>query len=360
MIEALLNRAIVVTLALAGLAQGAGAQGLGSEVISGLQLTAEQKQEIAGFAAAHSKNLSSDKATERKADRDALLANLELGKSPSAAFRVAYSEALRDALQGAMSGGRRGGVEALVIAGELASPDSAAMISAAFASKDQVIRHQAGGQSLRQMLRTVRLSPQDAVLDTQVHDLVRGLADAAVVEKDRLVLRAWAPTLAEAGRDDANRTVAYQAIEKVVKSQGAGLADRPCHPELAEAMLILIDEGMVRQLSGAGAALDTAGAKAACATSGHLLSHIVKAVRAGSLTPESRESLVKACASLQNVLTLAGPRIGNARVTMPDASAELAKGDTSGDAAFLIEAEKIIGRDGLLYRPPFSFPAGSF
>jgi len=146
-----------------------------------------------------------------------------------------------------------------------------------------------------------------------------------------------------------------------VKAKAPALAAKPTDADLAEAMLILVDKGILRQVSNAGSKVDPAAAKSAAASCGYLLAATAAAARADAISPEARQHLIKASGTCQNILSLVGGKLSAGSVpSVPDTAEELKKATREGDASFVLEAEKIFGPRGLLLKPPFNFPTGSF
>lgn len=356
----MLNRMLVCVLAVLGLLAAGPAQGqdLPSEIVSKIALAEPDKDAVRQYVRTHADGLVSLKPSERKAAKDALLSPLDTRKNPSVSFRLEYTASLKKPLEAAMMAGPRSGVCALAIAGELASPDALAMIRAAMGSPDHVLRHQACGLSLRSVFVVLKAAAganaQPALGEADVRAAIKDLAAKAAGERDDLVLDACVNSLAAAAELDAYRTEAFAGLEQVVTAQCQGGA--PAAGKVP-ALLRAADEGVLRQVSRAGARFDAAAAKSAASLAGRLLAATAAAVKAPNLSPAQRELYTKVAATCQNILPFAAQ---GASVTVPDAAASLAKGTRDEDAKFILMARDICGPTGLLSKPPFNFPAGEF
>jgi hypothetical protein len=342
----------------------ADAQGLPTAVTSAIVIQAPDEASIAEFVAQNTRNLSSKEAAARQADKVAVLSNLEPLKTPSTAFRIAYSRALKPALTRAMQAGQEGAIVALAIAGELATLDALELIRQGMASPNPMIRHQAAGLSSRSVLRiALHAGDNPSISKAEVDRLITALKDGALAEHDEIVLDAWVNSLAKAGENPECRTMAYAALEEVIEAQARLPAGR-LTPLRRQAMLRAMDE-VFKQVSAAGVTLDARAGRSLARMCGLSLARVMAEARAqriieGEAEPERRvwAGLAGAC---ENVLVFAGRSLSPGFAgPVPAAAARLREGTRGGDADFLIAAEAICGANGMLSKAPFNFPPDAF
>lgn len=335
--------------------------GLPDSVVQAIQLSESDKAQIKAFAQGNSQNLASTDATLRKRDQDSLQQVLALSRSPSTSFRLELTNELIAALDAAAKKNDVGAVAALDVAGTLATPGSLQMIRGYLDSPNRVIRHQAGGLSMRSIFQVIAAAANAGAAPSfesvQVTQAIDALARAAAGEKDELVLDRMVQSLCAAAEVEAYRGSAFAGLYRVVDEQVKVVGNRPQGAKRLLALLRAVDEGIFRQVSAAGAKYDSEAARHGARVAWRLVGMTTAIVRAGNLprnpgggTEPVRDTLAKIMNQSQNVLPLVAVRLGKTDLVVANAAAELRKNSVDGDAAFLIEVEKI---NAVLSRPPF-------
>jgi phage tail protein X len=200
-------------------------------------LNDNQVKVIADFAAAHAAKLTSGDHDEVARARGALVAPLQAA-SVSVRFRLAYSQALGDALRAAIQGKDEvQAVNALRLAGELATPSAIVLITPSLTDQRPAVRFAATFAAARLFDAVARHDP--APSPEQLTKLIRDLRLPAEGETDPAVLDGFSLAFTAASRikdakfRDQNpsiRAVAITTLARVgtTQAQNVSKLSTPC------------------------------------------------------------------------------------------------------------------------------------
>jgi hypothetical protein len=227
-----------LALTLTGVSASAHAQlvALGEDVVKAVTISEPMEQQIKGFIEKDLANLSSKDADAIASARKAALAPLA---SASVAFRLRYAVLLQPKLKAmleAAPGGEMSRINALVIAGELATKESVGLIQGAHKSESNAVRYQAAA-STRSMLRVLASTQNDIVNPSLVTTLVEECAKACAAEKDHLILDANLAAICEGLGKPAFRPAAASQLSAASRAVLAAQKNQPLPRVLGEAFL---------------------------------------------------------------------------------------------------------------------------
>jgi hypothetical protein len=356
----------------------AAAQGLPAEVVSALSLSAEQRAQVEAFAAPLRDALSSGEARRVV---DARAAALETLASPSVsvAYRLELSRVLMPALTslmqtpGAQGADALGSINAVILAGELATEQSTSLVTQALALNDRADMRYQAAMALRRTFEAAQRSAP-ALQPQRAADLVRAIDDRMKVERDPLVKDALIRAGLAAGelRVEGFRDASFRAIEVVARGASGALRERGATP-LDDAT----GDAMIRAAGGVRDALTAAGqgvripesvGRAAAELGGDLIAHSVRAVEAQHLAPQAvesdparRERYAQAAQLGETLVLLSGSALSpGSQVAAKNLGQSLRTATVASDATFALDARAMVGPDGALSKPPFGFERARF
>jgi hypothetical protein len=360
----------VIGVAAACLCAGrAPAQGIqiSPETVASPSLSSGDQAQVSRYAAEHGANLGSDDPEKRRAGRRALLAPLG-NAQVSAAFRLHYARELEGVLR-AVAGNPddRVAVNALIVAGDLATETSTGLLVEHLRSERPALRFQAG-DGLRRTFEALQSSPP-AVQGATLARAVAALRDATGTERDAQVLKSLVGALLEAARVPPGVLPDAQSEAVAALSAGLGQAMRTQGHRVPEVGLCEAYHKGVRGvrdlLAQPGARPGEAAARHAGEMAGRLVALVVRCVRAGvwgGASEAARAELILGVASGETLVQLCATALGSQSSGAAPGLANLLRAmhDKPAEARFVLESERIVGDQGVLVRPPFSFPRGHF
>ncbi len=368
MIERTLNRVPALLLSLALLAPLAPALAqadrLADDVVTTIVLNDTQKRAIADFAAAHTPNLSAQEPQTVAKARAALVEPLGNARV-SAATRLEMSRVLVDPVGRLVSDQREiVAINAVIIAGELATEPATQVLVAALNDQRPTVRYQSA-YALGRTFESIRTSAP-AIRADRALALIDALQARLAIETDGLVVDAIVRALIDAGRIDRQDFSQVPPAAVIALSKGMAASIKRQGNKVAEGGLIdaYIRAGLgLRDILAAQRLPDPA-VRAAAELGADLIAHAVRVVEQKALPnqdPAVRSRYARVAAVGETVVLFVGTRLDP---TLTFASRQigdkLQQGTTGGDAAFAVDARGIVGSNGLVTKPPFSFPGNRF
>lgn len=352
---------------------GAWAQGdITPELRRSAQLSGEQISTVQRFIRDNTGSLASDNPQMVRRNRTALLEHLtDIQASP--AFRVEFSKAIVPLLKPLVaSEADLTVVNALVLAGDVATGDSMLILRDALKSAKPAIRYQAAF-GMRRTFEALASMATPTLRSDQAEEGVSDLTKQLSVEADELVIDGLTYATIEAAKAPGLRNFALlrlcETLSVKLKSMSGG------REQFAGALLRagvgVRDALSATQVGGQGGQSGPLSAEAtrACAElGGQLIAYCVRSVENKALPMAQRgeagysvrevyaqlattaENIVLLAATLQGVQAPQSRRIGD----------RLKTSTTSGDVSFGEDARLLVGKAGLLSKPPFSFDPTTF
>lgn len=328
-------------------------------------LSDAERQAVKGYVTEYAKNLLSDDPLLVRRDREALLRKLE-GGNISVSFRLAYAQEL-DAILTQMlaSTNERTVINGLVLAGELATDKTLAMVQSKTTGAP-AIRFEAAC-SLGRIFRAVQ-NNQPAI--NQISVPISGLEALIIAEKDAHVRDALVKAGLAATEIPAEKTNAISAIARGIASVVRTMNGRV--PDDAELTALLRAGVGLRDVAARsvqqGASIAGTAPKDMTELGGVLLSAVSKAVSAAAQPNAlaARPAMVQLAASAQTTIELAGQLLTGSQYSLgvdilgTGGQAGLKDATRAGDAKFIEDVRGITGSGGKLTRPPFELPAERF
>ncbi|CAG0991191.1 hypothetical protein PHYC_02307 [Phycisphaerales bacterium] len=372
LIERSLHRAVVLSVAV--FVAGFSATGFGQpcqiapETVTAVGITTDQEAEISRCVRENAADLTSADAAKRRASRLALLRPLE-NSGASANFRFAYARALISTLESALqSTDDRVAVNALVVAGDVATDSTTSLLIASLKSDRPALRYDAAYGLRRTFEAMVRSAP--AVNPDNIGIAINALRDRTAVESDGQVLKACVAALLAATDVPSNHAPTARADATAALCVGLGThvkgaSGKAAEPAVLDAYLKGVD-GVRIVLARPGIAITATEAKAACELSGRCAAYGVRILRSKGLAAgesESREVLSNTIAASETLLGQAALSLSAGVLRLPrrDLGDKFSRAvDVNSEVVFINEASAVVGSEGLLSKPPFDFPKGHF
>jgi hypothetical protein len=330
------------------------------------QLSTDQAAVVQQYVRENSANLSSDNPDLIRRNRAALLEPLA-DEQTSPAFRLKYSELLMP-LIGPLATNKSEIVviNALVIAGDLATAQSTDVLKAAASADKPAVRYQAA-YGLRRTFEALAAMPTLTMRPDQAEDAVKAIAARLGTERDTLVLDG----LVHAGLAACNITSLRSPALINLSNAVSGLAksaDAAASPTLAPVLLRagLGTRDVLSQSLSAQVSADAV--KAAAELGGHLIAYCIKAAQTqgiplaqrGQSEYATRETFAQLATTAENIVLFALTSRGAGSVQAKQLGEKLKAGTASGDVAFVEDALTVVGSTGMLSKAPFSFAPGTF
>jgi len=327
------------------------------------QLAPDQAALIAEFVKTHAVNLGASKDPQLiKKDREALLVPLT-DPLNTPAFRLKFSEELVPTLKKlADDPNEIVVINALRLAGDLATAQSVDLVKSAASAQKPAIRY-AAAFALRRTFEALGKMQAPTIRQDQADDAVRFIGKRLTEEKDALVIDGLVLAGIEASRVPVHRALALMnlstGVSAVAKEQGSKLASEP----LAQALL-RCGTGVRDALSAAQPGqIPSEALKAAAELGGRLISYCVQAVeiKALPLTDKAlREIHAQIATTGETIVLLAATLQGANAPQSRNMGSKIKNASIADDAAFGVDARTLVGRDGVLSKDPFKFPADAF
>lgn len=333
---------------------------LAPALISKAALSADERSAVAAFVRDELAGLSGE-PDKVKLSRDHLIAPLG-GANVSVDFRNAMGEVLLPEVDRLIKDPRDlVAVNALRIAGELATSTSVNMVVSALGDARVSVRTAACGALARAFEHTARTSP--AINPDNAFTAVRALGGVIEKNTDPILLDAAILALSSAMRvpaaqmkDVQNAAAAQLATSASQRAQSVGTpeVDGPSVlAVLARAAGSLRDVTVSAAIAGG---LPPEALKAEAGLAGQILAGVSRSAAAAT-TPEDQAVLGEVTRAAEGLLLLAVSTLREQNVGRLDLAAALASGPQAFSEAL---TQRVIGPQGLLIQPPVSFPAGTF
>ncbi len=292
-------------------------------------------------------------AAEVRKAREVILAPLE-ERQVSVPFRVELSRQIFDSLR-ALSTDQRDvvAVNALRVAGELATTNSAKLVLDGLKDKRSAVRHGAIYAMSRMFMQAARTSP--AISATDMREAIAALERVAATEADPLAVEGAISALVTAARaPEGSPAMARMGEALGVRLRAA--AKSPAAPETTGSLALGVRA--VRELRdamiGGGAGAPRSSVQAAGKLAGQLLVLVREQAKAGTGEADAH---AQAAQLAQTTITLASTSLNGPEVE----KLKLALADRAKDpAAFAKDLDRLIGEDGLLTKAPFEAKVDDF
>lgn len=356
--------AVVVGAAMMSMPALAQINALPADLPKALQIGPAEEAQIADFVKANSTKLSENDAKAIEKDRAALIGPLSQA-GVSTAFRISYEAKLYPILAELIkSEDEQIALNAMVIAGELATDRGAALIKAASTNGKESVRTQAA-ISARRTFEAMQTSPV-AISAQAASDLAKLVGERLTKETATYTVDAWvkagfAGASVTKPETPALRGQAIAAVRSGLAARADVMGDAVLEPVVTLAVLRACVE-MRNQVAGVNnaPALPQAGAKDAAALAGHVIAHIGRVTSKGNFRADAdgakqRDSYAQLLNSAELVV-VAGSGVVNP--TAPLAQRKL--GDplklntTKDDAIVVTNCREFVGREGLLLKAPWN------
>jgi hypothetical protein len=339
--------------------------GVGPEVRRAAQLGADHTGVLTQYIRENSTNLAAENPDQIRRNRTALLEPLaDVQASP--AFRLKYSELLMPVI-GPLATNTSDIVviNALVLAGDLATAQSTELLKSAAASEKPAIRYQAAF-GMRRTFEALATMPTMTMRGDQVEDAVKSIAGRIGNESDALVLDGLVSAAIQATNIPSLRSSALTSLSSAVGARAK--ATNTDSAALAPVMLragVGVRDALANTTTGQ---LASDAVKSAAELGGHLIAFCVKSVenksipmvQRGQSDYAGRETFAQIAMTAENIVLLAASLQGASGVEGKQIGEKLKAGTANGDAAFVVDAQGIVGAAGMLSKPPFAFAPGTF
>jgi hypothetical protein len=348
-----------VALALASLHAGTAlAQGtqptLATTVVQAATISDTDEKAIRDFLSPLVASLKQTPDQTMKA-RDALLAPLARTASPSNAFRLRFASLLAPSLSDILrTGTEMQQVNAIVLAGELATSDGVRVLTAAGTSTTASVRYQAAAGAKRTLaILSTLTSP---TLDrTAASAMLKDLSTQITKETDAVVIDELLAAITQGLELDSVREDATRELAAAVAHLTTAAGNKPADPAVAQGLLRAADKlrDVVTRSRNLGAEFH----KASAQTGACLIAHAARLAKAKALPQgaedETRKLVSQLAGSSETLLLTAGQNLQR-NLTQANLSQALAKGTSAGDAEFADAAKRILDA---VKAAPFSVPA---
>ncbi len=285
--------------------------------------------------------------------------------SVTPSFRLEYSKAIAEQVRTLSKSPTQGtAINALVIAGDLATEAAVDIAESQLSAKDDGIRFIAVA-ALRRTFEAVALTAP-AVNPQRLESTITKLADALAKETNPEVVLALTKTIIAALKVDRAGHEALRSKAAIALSDSLGARLRELSgaiPEKQTHSSLVLAATELRDALGIAGRIDASAAKAAAGFAGDLLVNLSKVVNKGGLeaTPADeknpqRSIAVQIAQLAEQIVTLAQTKLGGAPVETQLAN-RLRAGSVNDDASFTIDAAKVTER---LAKPPFDLKADRF
>lgn len=326
------------------------------EVVEKTVLTEEDKQVIDKFVAQRLPDLSSSDPAAMKKSRDELIRPF---RSPlvSVAFRQLFSDKVKEELKKNANAKDLIAVNALRIAGDVATSDSSTLLEQKLKDTSEVIRY-AAVKGLERTMEAIA-TRNAAIPPNRVETLVAELGDVILDPKSTPdVMDAGVRALRQAM--DVNRpgfSVRPLAIRTLTEAVG-----KLCLRNDAPVKVLLRADQFVREiLTVNNPALELKGDSViqAATMSGQLLSWAYCQIKNGQLpvgNPEARQEAGQVVRVAESSILLAGGKLGKA-ISPQKLGDDFDKATTESDRTFFQNLLKVVNP---LNEPPFNIKAETF
>jgi hypothetical protein len=335
---------------------------LGADLRRAPQLTGAQVDAVSKFVKDHSANLGSDNPQLIKRDRISLLEPLADPQS-SPAFRLRFSEAISGSLNTlAASENEIVVINAMVIAGDLATAQGVELLNKGLASAKPAVRYQAAF-GFRRTFEALTSMSTPTMRPDQAESAIRAVSEAIAKESDGLVVDGLVFAGVEATKSASLRNTALMHLNTAISGRSRTLTTKANSDQISHAFLRAA-AGTRDALAAAQQGQVSAEAlKATAELAGNLIAYCVRVIESKSLPASekaARETHSQLATTCENVLLLSVTLHGDKAPDARHIGEKLKSGSTASDAAFGEDARALIGDGGLLSKDPFKFKADAF
>ncbi len=333
-------------------------------------LTESQRETVGAFAASLLPGLSSESAVEVAEARRALVKPLR-DPQVTAPVRIELATRLKSSLTAAAGGkAEASAVNALVIAGDLATVESLGVIEAGMRSTGAPVRYEAAYASMR-VFQTAGSAGASPIRADAVDGHVRTLESWLKAEPEPMVVAALVRALAAAAENakaefSSSRSRSLVSLANGIEARADVSGSKDLSPAMLEAVLLALLTERDQSASIKNAEVSKAGARLA----GHALAHTIRVLASGSRLSDvegaaiqPRELYAQVAASAETVIAASASQLSTGpapTIRSYSLGDTLRKGTVRDDAQFAIDAKKHVDSGGTLGKPPFEFAAATF
>ena len=350
-------------------------------IITASELTAEQVAEITRFVEANAKRMESADVAEVRTGRVALLEPVD-NRDPAAAvgFRLKYGEIAAPQLRRIASGPDEvQAINALIVAGAIATLNTAAVLQEGFEDPRVAVRFGAFAAS-RRVFRAIELfSP--AISDRDAIDFATRITQRMEAEADPQCFDAAVKALLSATEVRRQRfeRVRLSAWKSLAEALSRKLNKLACDPA-GDAFLPAVKRGS-EAISAAAVQMaadlraDIGNAKAVLEVGAHIWAHVSCSIEDGHASaisledpPEvadrKREQRAALGALVDTGSTLMGLGVGAITDAMvyqaKDAGNWVREANAEKDRVFTKRVHDLLGPGGVITKPPLNYPGDAF
>lgn len=348
--------ALVCAFSFAAPARAQGDQ-LEPSLLRSPQLTPDQKKRVEAYVSAHSKQLSG-KAEGISKDRAALLEPLR-GTGAATPFRLEYSGLLVDPVLMPLlaSENELVVVNAVVIAGDLATQRSVDLLKEAASSAKPAVRYEAS-YGLRRTFEALSSMEAPSIQSDQVDAAIDFIGGRIGKEGDAIVVDGLVRAALEAAKLPRHRSRALSVLSKEVSARCRALSPADAPDALLQSML-RAGIGARDTLAGPRGQIDVATLSSVAKLGGQLVALAVRAVelRATQSGGVDRRDRLADIAGAGETLALLALNLQGSR---PPETKRFDESIKTAEAQFLVDAKDFLGARGPLVGEPFKIPAAEF
>ncbi len=332
---------------------------LDDSVVQAISLNAEQKDQLQKFLLTQGDKLKDKDPSLVRAGRTAIIETLAR-PNVSADFRLQSTKLLQATLADLIKDSREtNAINALVVAGDLATEESARLAEEGFKAKGPAVRYQAAF-AITRSFEALQVSAAQPMLAGTAAELARRLEARLAKEPDAMVTSALihaALTAASTTRQDyaSVRQPAVDALCKGLAARADFAGKEPIDPAILDATLAALTS--LRDVLGS-ANFENDTLRQVALLAGTTLANAAKLAANKKIDedPSRRERYAQIAAAGETLLGLVGQKLGKS-VALPGLAATLRQAKAPGDAKFV---EDVGAALATLRQAPFSLQSPAF
>ncbi|QOJ00098.1 MAG: hypothetical protein HRU70_06195 [Phycisphaeraceae bacterium] len=352
--------------------------GLPPEVVSSSSVTSSQRDAIREHVSKHLPEIAGGEPDKVRRARAELVGMFFRGDDVSVSFRQAYAAELtgQKLADLARSENDLVAINALRIAGDVASSETLDIVEAHLGSSRSAVRYGAVAAAQRTLDQVRERFP--AVTADRAAGLAATLGARLADEKDPLLADALTRALQSAAGVTRERYESVRAagITELCRALSARLKTMESRDEDALVINSVVRAGLFLRddLSANGATMPERLKVDAAGLGGDMLAWVAKQITGRKLPQvsggddeptakqkrDSRAAAINVAAAGEGVLFFAARGLNVTGVTQTNFKAELEKASSFEDARYVEAVRAIAGPGGLLTKPPFQFQASRF